>query len=70
MPATVSREVARVALSKAEAAVALGCSIDFLEEHVLAELRVVRRGRRVFVPVVELERWLRENAALTIEGRL
>jgi hypothetical protein len=60
---------ARLAFSKAEAAASLGCSVDFLEEHVLPELRVVRRGRRVFVAVAELERWLDRNAALTLEGR-
>jgi hypothetical protein len=59
----------RLALSKAEAAEALGCSVDFLDEHVLPELRVVRRGRRVFVAVRELERWLERSAALTLEGR-
>jgi hypothetical protein len=62
-------ERARLALSKAEAAEALGCSVDFLEEHVLPELRVVRRGRRVFVAVAELERWLDRSSALTLEGR-
>jgi hypothetical protein len=36
----------RLALSKCEAADALGVSVDFLEEHVMHELRVVRRGRR------------------------
>ncbi len=38
--------VPRLALSKTEAADALGVSIDFLEQHVLHELRIVRRGRR------------------------
>ena len=60
---------ARLALSKAEAAEALGCSVDFLEEHVLTELRVVRRGRRVFIAIAELQRWLEREAALTLEGR-
>jgi hypothetical protein len=59
----------RLALSKAEAAEAIGCSVDFLEEHVLPELRVIRRGRRVFVAVAELERWLDRSAAFTLEGR-
>jgi hypothetical protein len=59
---------ARLALSKAEAAEALGCSVDFFDEHVLSELRVVRRGRRVFVAVDELRRWLDRSAALTLEG--
>lgn len=59
--------VPRLALTKREAAAAIGCSVDFLEEHVQSELRVVRRGRLVLIPVAELERWLRENAALTVE---
>jgi hypothetical protein len=50
-----------------EAAAALGCSADFFDEHVRPELRLVRRGRRVFVAVTELERWLRDNAARTVE---
>ena len=59
----------RLALSKCEAADALGVSVDFLEEHVMPELRVVRRGRRRLIPVRELERWLEENAARVMEGR-
>ncbi len=53
----------RLALSKQEAAEALGVSVDFLEQHVMHELRVVRRGRRRLIPVPELERWLSSNAA-------
>ncbi len=60
---------ARLALSKADAAQALGCSVDFLEEHVQPELRVVRRGRRVFVAVAELQHWLARSSALTLESR-
>jgi excisionase family DNA binding protein len=56
----------RLALSKSEAAAALGVSVDFLEQHVIGELRVVRRGRRRLIPVGELERWLDTNAALAI----
>ncbi len=52
----------RLALSKAEAAKALGVSVDFLEDHLLAELRVVRVGRRILIPVAELERWLAEHS--------
>ena len=62
-----TRSIPRLALTKAEAAASIGCSVDFLEEHVQSELRVVRRGRLVLIPVAELERWLRENAALTVE---
>jgi excisionase family DNA binding protein len=57
----------RLALSKCEAADALGVSVDFLEEHVMHELRVVRRGRRRLIPVGELQRWLDANASFAIE---
>ena len=59
-------QVQRLALSKAHAALAIDCSVDFLEEHVLPTLRVIRRGRKVLIPVRELERWLEREAALTI----
>ena len=52
----------RLALSKSEAAAALGVSVDFFEDHVMHQLRVVRLGRRRLVPVNELVRWLDENA--------
>ena len=54
--------VPRLALTKAEAADALGVSVDFLEQHVMPELRVVRRGRRRLIPILELERWIDESA--------
>lgn len=59
----------RLALSKPEAAIALGISINSFERHVQPELRVVRRGKLRLFPVAELERWLRENAQLTLEER-
>jgi excisionase family DNA binding protein len=59
--------VPRLALSPDEAAAALGCSRDFLDEHVLHELRVVRRGRRRFIPLRELERWLESEACRALE---
>ena len=57
----------RLALTPNEAAVALGCSRDFLDEHIGPELRWVRRGRLKFVAIAELEDWLRRSAALTLE---
>jgi len=50
------------------AAQALGVSRDYFDEHVLPELRVVRRGRKVLISVVELERWLGRSAAVTLEA--
>jgi excisionase family DNA binding protein len=52
----------RLALSPDEAAALLGVSRDYFDEHVIAELRIVRRGRRILVSLAELERWL-ERAA-------
>ena len=54
--------IPRLALTKAEAADALGVSVDFLEQHVMPELRVVRRGRRRLIALEELERWIDESA--------
>ncbi len=63
-------EIPRLAYSPDEAAASLGVSRDFLDEHVAAELRWVRRGRRKLVAISELERWLVESAARTLgEGR-
>jgi hypothetical protein len=61
--------IPRLALSPDEAAAALGVSRDYLDEHVAPELAWVRRGRRKFVAVGELERWLAESAARTLERR-
>lgn len=63
-----TRSASRLALSKAEAAEALGVSVDFLEDHILAELRVVRVGRRRLIAVAELERWLAERAERPLPG--
>ncbi len=57
----------RLALSPVEAASCLGCSRDFFDEHVLPELRVVRKGRKVLVSLQELERWLAREAAVTLD---
>ena len=56
------RNVPRVALSRQEAAVSLGMSIDSFERHVQPELRLIRRGKLRLVPVAELERWADESA--------
>jgi excisionase family DNA binding protein len=58
--------VARVALTRQEAARAIGVSVDHFERHILAGLRTIRTGRLVLVPVAELERWARDQAAFAL----
>jgi hypothetical protein len=57
-----SPHIPRVALSRQEAAISLGMSIDSFERHVQPELRLIRRGKLRLVPVAELERWANESA--------
>ena len=64
-----ARSQPRLALSPKESADALGVSRDFFDEHVLPELRTVRRGRLRLVPVKELERWLEAEASKVLEDR-
>jgi hypothetical protein len=54
--------VPRLALTKHEAAAALGMSVDSLDRHVIPDVRVIRKGRLVLIYVDELRRWCRENA--------
>ena len=57
----------RLALTRAEAAAAIGMSVDSFERYVQPELKVVRVGRMRLIEVRELERWLQENAAHLFE---
>ncbi|HET7128645.1 MAG TPA: hypothetical protein VFJ93_06200 [Gaiellaceae bacterium] len=59
----------RLALSPDEAAGVLGVSRDYLDEHVICELRIVRRGRRILIALAELERWLDRSSARTTAAR-
>jgi hypothetical protein len=59
--------VPRLALTREEAAAALGVSLTFFAAHIQPELRVVRRGSVRIVPARELERWLEREAARVIE---
>jgi excisionase family DNA binding protein len=64
------RTLPPLAVSPDEAAGMLGVSRDYFDEHVIGELRVVRRGRRILVALAELERWLdRAAARATVVGR-
>jgi hypothetical protein len=56
--------VPRVALTREEAAAALGVSLAHFRRHVQPHLRLIRSGSCRLVPIVELERWAQENATL------
>lgn len=58
-----------LALRPAEAAAAISVSEDYFNEYVRPELRLVRKGRLVLVPVREIERWLDASAARVLEER-
>jgi excisionase family DNA binding protein len=68
-PRERKRGLPRLSVSPDEAAEMLGVSRDYLDEHVLCELRIVRRGRRVLIALAELERWLDQSAARVSVGR-
>ncbi len=58
--------IPRLALHRAEAAEALGMSIDSFERHVQPTIRLVRIGRMRLVPIREIERWLDEHAGRAV----
>lgn len=62
MAKKLTTSIPRIALTPPEAAAAIGVGPDFFDANVAPELRLVRRGRKRLVPVVELERWTAENA--------
>ena len=48
---------------------ALGVSVDLVQRHhLLDELRAIRLGRVVLVPVAELEAWLDRNARSALDA--
>jgi hypothetical protein len=58
----------RLTLSFAEAATAMGMSVDHFRRHVLPDLRVVRSGRLRLVPLAELDAWIDRTAARALEA--
>lgn len=52
-------------LTPAEAAEALAMSRDSFDRYVKADIRLVRMGRLVLVPLSELELWVERHAAKT-----
>jgi hypothetical protein len=57
----------KLLLTRQDAAETLSMSVDSFEKFVQPRLRLVPQGRLVLVPVTELEKWVRENSALTLE---
>jgi hypothetical protein len=54
--------IPRLGLSRAEAAAALGISLDSFERHVQPTLPMVYRGKHRIISVTALERWLDQQA--------
>ena len=67
MAVTRLRPVEPVLVTRQEAARLLAMSLDHFERYVQPDLRLVRPGRLVLVPVAELHRWADEQAARTLE---
>ena len=57
----------RLTLSKAEAAAALGVSIDYLDKRVIPGLRTVTKGGRVLIPTAALAKWIESNGARPLQ---
>lgn len=51
----------RLALSRRDAASALGMSLRHFQRHVQPNLRCVYSGQLRLYPVAELERWIKEQ---------
>lgn len=62
MARKLATSIPRIALTPAEAAAAIGVGPDFFDQNVAPELRLIRRGRKRLVPIVELERWVAQSA--------
>lgn len=60
--------IPRVALTRNEAASALGIGLDSFERYVQPHVRIIRWGRMRLVPVAELRRFADEAASSTISA--
>jgi hypothetical protein len=69
LPRDVAVPTVALAVSREQAAVLLNISVDYLDERVIPDLRTVNIGRRVLIPVRELESWLENRAAFALKGR-
>jgi excisionase family DNA binding protein len=70
MAAVEHRPDRRLALSIDEAARVLSLSRDSFERHVMGEIRVLRVGRRLLVPVRELEKWIDRASSIPLVAEL
>ena len=55
-------------LSRVQAAEALGVGLDWFDAHVKPDIRVISKGRRVLIPVTELERYVNEQAGRALRN--
>jgi hypothetical protein len=67
LDALLARERRRT-LTKAHAAASLDVSIDFFEEHIQPDLKVIYKGRKVLIPIAELQRWTENQAERTFDS--
>ena len=63
MSASSRPGVPRLALSRSEAAAALGVSLRHFQRHVQPNLRCIYSGQLRLYPVAELERWMHEQSS-------
>ena len=56
------RDTTRLALSRSEAAAALGVSLRHFQRHIQPHVRCIYSGQLRLYPVAELERWIREQS--------
>jgi hypothetical protein len=61
-PKLAPSPVPRLALTREEAAQALGVGLTTFKTSIAPELRVIRRGKCRLYPIRELERWLADEA--------
>jgi len=60
--ASPRRPAPRLALSRSEAAAALGMSLRHFQRHVQPHLQCIYSGQLRLYPVAELERWIQEQS--------
>lgn len=64
----MKRPVPRLALTREEAAQALGMGLTSFTTYVQPHVRIIRRGSLRLIPVAELERWLDANAEAVLDA--